>query len=140
MILGIGTDLCAIDRIERNLQRFSQRFITRLFLPDERILCERNPTLRAGRYAMFFAAKEAAAKALGTGLWRRQIGWHSIEIKRLESGGAELKFHGSAWQILQQRCPGRYHAYTSLSLTREAGFAMAIVMLWAGEPTAPSNR
>jgi holo-[acyl-carrier protein] synthase len=84
MIIGIGNDLIDIRRIERTLERFGDRFVERIFTPAEQARAERKPG-RAATYAKRFAAKEACAKALGTGL-RRGVFWRDMGVVNLASG------------------------------------------------------
>ena len=92
---GIGIDLVEVPRIREMLERHGQRFKERTFTADEIAYCDAcaDPAMH---YAARFAAKEAAAKALGTGLWAQGVDWKDIEIRREESGQPRLHFHGGA--------------------------------------------
>ncbi|MFD0937953.1 holo-ACP synthase, partial [Methylobacterium trifolii] len=94
MILGIGSDLCDIDRIARSLERFGERFTHRVFTRGEREKCDRRAA-RAPSYARRFAAKEACAKALGTGL-SRGVFWRDMEVVNLPGGRPTLRLTGGA--------------------------------------------
>src|SRR5437870_13070011 len=96
-ILGTGVDLAEVDRIQRSLEMFGQRFQERVFTPGEIAYCERYKN-RAERYAARFAAKEAGMKALGTG-WRRGIRWQDLEVRRQPGGRPTLNFAGAAADI-----------------------------------------
>lgn len=130
MILGVGTDLCDIRRIDATLQRFGNRFIDRIFTPEERGRAERRPATRAYRYAQAFAAKEACAKALGTGL-RLGVFWRDMQVIHLSSGKPTLKLTGGALQRLKSLVPSRYRPVMNVSLTDEFPLAHAIVILSA---------
>ncbi len=130
MILGVGTDLCDIRRIDATLQRFGNRFIDRIFTPEERRRAERRPATRAYRYAQTFAAKEACAKALGTGL-RLGVFWRDMHVIHLSSGKPTLKLTGGALLRLKSLVPSRYQPVMNVSLTDEFPLAHAIVILSA---------
>ena len=100
MILGIGSDLCDIRRIERSLARFGERFTHRVFTPGERTKSDARAT-RAASYARRFAAKEACAKALGTGL-RAGVFWRDMEVVNLPSGQPTLRLTGGAAERLAE--------------------------------------
>ena len=84
MIVGIGVDLCEVDRMEAAIARHGERFLARIYTDAERAYCESKPN-RMERFAGRFAAKEAAMKAIGTG-WRRGVGWRDFEVTRAASG------------------------------------------------------
>ncbi len=130
MILGVGTDLCDIRRIDATLQRFGDRFINRVFTRDERARAERRPTTRAYRYAQAFAAKEACAKALGTGL-RLGVFWRDMQVIHLPSGKPTLQLTGGALQRLMSLVPSQHQPIMNVSLTDEFPLAHAIVILSA---------
>jgi len=127
MIIGIGTDLLDIRRIEQTLERFGQRFCARIFTDTERKRCERhiNP---AARFAQRYAAKEACAKALGTG-FREGVFWRDIMVDNLPSGKPYLTLTGGALHKFNELTPPGMTATTELSLTDEYPFAQAIVMI-----------
>ncbi len=119
-IIGIGTDMIHIARIQQSVMRFEQRFITRVFTVREYELARQRGTYR--RLAMFFAAKEAVAKALGTGF----VGFamKDIEVVYLQSGKPEIVLHGAARKKADDLAVGRIH----LSLTDDDGRALAFVV------------
>lgn len=135
MILGIGSDLCDIRRIEKVLERHGERFIARVFTPVERAKAER----RAGRvdtYAKRFAAKEACAKALGTG-FRRGVFFRDLGVVNLPSGRPTMALTGGALARLQAITPGGMEARIDVSLTDEWPFAQAFVVISAQAPAGP---
>ena len=130
MIIGVGTDLCEIRRIEATFTRFGKRFTNRCFTACERAGAERRPAKRAGRYAQMFAAKEACSKALGTGL-RRGIFWCDMEVVPLPGGKPTLVLHGGALSRAEGLMPPGRVPMVDVSLTNEAGLAHAMVVLSA---------
>jgi holo-[acyl-carrier protein] synthase len=135
MILGIGSDLCDIRRIEKVLERHGERFIARIFTPVERAKAER----RAGRvetYAKRFAAKEACAKALGTG-FRRGVFFRDLGVVNLPSGRPTMALTGGALARLQAITPQGMEARIDVSLTDEWPFAQAFVVISAQPPAGP---
>ena len=122
MILGLGTDICGIERVARYLERYGERFTRRCFTTDEIAYCERYAN-RAEQYAARIAAKEAASKALGTG-WRRGVHWKCFEVASQDSGKPFLRIHGRAAEIASQM--GVRH--TQVSLTHDQGVALAVVI------------
>jgi holo-[acyl-carrier protein] synthase len=129
MILGIGSDLCDVGRIERVIERHGERFIARIFTPAERARAERraNP---AATYAKRFAAKEACAKALGTGL-RSGVFWRDMGVVNLPSGRPTLKLSGGALARLKAITPEGFEARIDLTLTDEGPMAQAFVVISA---------
>ena len=129
MILGIGTDLCDIRRIEKSLERFGDRFLCRLFSESERLkaLQRQNP---ATSLAQSFAAKEACAKALGTG-FREGVFWRDIVVKNLETGQPVIKITGGALVRMQKLTPRGMVAASYLSQSDEYPMAHAIVIIEA---------
>ncbi len=136
MILGLGTDLCDIRRIEASLARFGERFTQRVFSSAERARAERRGPARAASYAKRFAAKEACAKALGTG-FRQGVFLSDLRVTNLASGQPALSLHGGALTRLQKLTPDGYVARIALSLTDEYPYAFAQVIISA-EPLALS--
>ena len=130
MILGTGTDLCAIARIEASLERFGARFTHRLYTDRERQRAERRPLKRADRYAQMFAAKEACSKALGTG-FRDGVFWRNMEVVSQPSGKPELVLSGGALKRLHDLVPAGMSPQIDVSLTDEAGLAHAMVIISA---------
>jgi holo-[acyl-carrier protein] synthase len=129
MIIGIGTDLCRIDRIEQTLARFGERFIARVFTEEERRRSERKPA-PAASYAKRFAAKEACAKALGTGL-RMGTAWRDMGVVNLPSGQPTLRLTGKALARLASLTPPGHTARLHLTMTDDAPFAQAFVVIEA---------
>jgi holo-[acyl-carrier protein] synthase len=126
MILGSGIDIVEIDRIEESVQRFGERFLHRIFTPAEQAYCLRKRRA-AESFAARFAAKEAGAKALGTGM-SRGVHWLEIEVAREPGGRPTLRFHGRAAEIAARMGV----AHITLSLTHSAAIAMASVTLEDG--------
>ena len=129
MLIGLGSDLIDIRRIERTLERFGDRFIDRVFTPVERAKAERRRT-RAETYAKRFAAKEACAKALGTGM-RDGVFWRDMGVVNLPSGQPTLALTGGAALRLAAITPPGMRARIHLSITDEPPLAQAIVMIMA---------
>jgi holo-[acyl-carrier protein] synthase len=129
MILGIGSDLCDIRRIERSLARFGERFTHRIFTERERAKSDRRAT-RAASYARRFAAKEACAKALGTGL-RAGVFWRDMEVVNLPSGKPTMHLTGGARERLANMVPDGYEAVVHVSLTDDPPLAQAFVIIEA---------
>jgi holo-[acyl-carrier protein] synthase len=123
MIIGIGTDLIEIARIEHSITRFGDRFLDRIFTPSEILYCKSKKNF-AESFAARFAAKEAAAKALGTGI-SHGVTWLEIEVVREPSGRPSLAFSGRAGRRAEQL--GVVHSSLSLTHTREIAMAVAIL-------------
>jgi len=130
MILGVGTDLCDIRRIEQTLARFDTRFIARIYTDLEQQKAEKRGDARANRYAMFYAAKEACAKALGTG-FRDGVFWRDLTVDNLASGQPIMSLSNGALERLQSLTPDGYEAKIDISLTDEYPLAHAIVIISA---------
>jgi holo-[acyl-carrier protein] synthase len=126
MIVGSGIDLVEIGRIQHSMERYGARFLNRVFTPAEQEYCLRKRA-SAESFAARFAAKEAAAKALGTGI-SRGVRWLEIEVVREPSGKPGVAFHGNAARIAS----GLGVARAALSLTHTAALAMASVVLEGG--------
>src|SRR3712207_2542903 len=114
MIIGIGSDLCDIRRIERSLERFGTRFTHRVFTAGEQAGSERRAAA-APSYARRFAAKEACAKALGTGM-RGGVFWRDMEVVNLGSGRPTMRLTGGALARLQAMTPAGHEAIVHVSL------------------------
>ncbi len=129
MILGIGTDLANIERIQRALDRFGDRFRNRVFTEHEQKRAERmqNP---AAVYAKRWAAKEACSKALGTGL-RMGIAWRDMSVTNLETGQPVMHVTGWAQERLNEMTPKGYHAVIHVTLTDDHPWAQAFVVIEA---------
>ena len=129
MIVGIGSDLCDIRRIEKTLDRFGARFTDRIFTDIERARSERKAD-RAASYAKRFAAKEACAKALGTGL-KRGVFWRDMGVANLRSGQPTMALTGGAAKRLAELTPAGMKAVIHLSLTDDHPYAQAFVIIEA---------
>ena len=129
MILGIGSDLCDIRRIERSLERFGDRFTHRVFTEGERARSDRRAA-RAPSYARRFAAKEACAKALGTGL-SRGVFWRDMEVVNLPGGKPTMRLTGGALERLRAMTPEGHEAHLHVSLTDDVPIAQAFVIIEA---------
>jgi holo-[acyl-carrier protein] synthase len=134
MIIGIGSDLIDIRRIEETIARHGERFLGRIFTETERAKAERRAT-RIDTYAKRFAAKEACAKALGTGL-RHGVFWRDMGVVNLPSGRPTMELTGGALARLQTITPEGYVARIDVSLTDEGPLAQALVIISA-EPAKP---
>jgi len=127
MIIGLGSDLIDIRRIERTIKRFGERFLNRIFTDVER----EKSDARKGRiasYAKRFAAKEACSKALGTG-FRRGVYWRDMGVVNLASGRPTMRLTGGAARRLQELTPNGMRARIDVSLTDEPPMAQAIVII-----------
>ncbi len=131
MILGIGSDLCDVSRIEQTLEKFGERFLARCFTPVERAKSDRRAE-RAASYAKRFAAKEACAKALGTGL-RDGVFWRDMGVVNLPSGAPTMKLTGGAAERLAKITPPGRTAVIHLTITDEYPLAQAFVVIEARE-------
>ncbi len=139
MIIGIGSDLIDIRRIERTLERFGQRFLDRVYTDVERARSERR-LARAESYARRYAAKEACAKALGTG-FRQGVYWRDIGVVNMPGGKPGLLLTGGAAARLAAMTPPGMEARIEVSLTDEPPLAQAIVVISAvpcADPDAAS--
>ena len=129
MIIGFGSDLIDIRRIEATIDRFGDRFLDRCFTPVERARSEGRKN-RAASYAKRFAAKEACSKALGTGL-RRGVFWRYMGVINLASGRPTLLLTGGAAQRLAELTPPGVQARIDLTLSDDHPYAQAIVIISA---------
>ncbi|QBY02293.1 holo-ACP synthase [Rhodophyticola sp. CCM32] len=129
MILGIGTDLANIERIERTLDRFGDRFRNRVFTETEQRRAERMPA-PAASYAKRWAAKEACSKALGTGL-RMGIAWKDMAVTNLPTGQPVMHVTGWAQNRLRQMTPDGCEAMIHVTLTDDHPWAQAFVVIEA---------
>ena len=129
MIVGIGSDLCNISRVEKTLERYGDRFIQRCFTQVEQRKSE-GRAQRAASYAKRFAAKEACSKALGTGL-NHGVFWHDMGVVNLPSGKPTMKLTGGAAERLAKLIPAGHEAVIHLSITDEPPMAMAYVIIEA---------
>lgn len=123
MILGIGIDIIEVARVKSSLEKFGDRFTSRILLPDEITYCRSHK--EPGPFvAARFAAKEAISKAFGTGIGE-QLGWHDMEVRRRESGEPYVVLHGGGLKLLEAR--GAKHVLISLSHTQGHAAAVAIL-------------
>jgi|SRR5262245_30376225 len=131
MILGLGNDIIDIRRIERTLERYGERFLARVFTDTERRKSEARAN-RAASYAKRFAAKEACAKALGTGL-RRGVFWRDMGVVNLRSGRPTMVLTGGAAAQLKRITPQGFEARIDVTLTDDFPQAQAVVLI-SGHP------
>ncbi len=132
MIIGIGSDLVDVRRIEQVIARHGERFLARIFTDVERARAERRAN-RAETYAKRFAAKEACAKALGTGL-SRGVFWRDMGVVNLPSGRPTMQLTGGALRRLAAITPAGHEARIDVSLTDEGPMAQAFVIISALVP------
>ena len=131
MILGLGNDVVDIRRIEQTIARHGERFLERVFTPVERAKAERRTErIRAATYAKRFAAKEAAAKALGTG-FRAGVFFRDLGVVNLRSGQPTLQMTGGAAARLAAITPPGHQAQVALTMTDEYPYASAVVIISA---------
>jgi len=123
MVVGSGIDITEVARIAQSIDRFGERFLNRVFTPAEIAYCQSKKN-SVERFAARFAAKEAAMKAIGTGL-RRGVTWHDVEVSREASGKPILLFHGMAAEFAKKL--GMKNAALSLTHTKETAMAMVIL-------------
>ncbi len=136
MIIGIGSDMIDIRRIEATIGRYGDRFLDRIFTPLERAKSDRR-TARAASYAKRFAAKEACAKALGTG-FSRGVFWRDLGVVNLASGQPTMQLTGGAAKRLRQLTPANHEAQIHVTITDDYPLAQAFVMISA-VPSAPAG-
>jgi holo-[acyl-carrier protein] synthase len=129
MIIGIGSDLCDARRIERAIDRYGERFLARIFTETERARANSRAN-RVETYAKRFAAKEACAKALGTGL-RAGVFWRDMGVVNLPSGRPTMKLAGGALERLKAITPAGYEARIDVTVTDEGPLAQAFVIISA---------
>ena len=130
MIVGVGTDLIEIARVAHSIERFGRQFLERIYTPGEIAYCQARKGA-AESFAARFAAKEAGAKALGTGI-SRGVGWREFEVTRERGRAPQLVLHGRAAEIAAQQRITRL----SLSLTHSREMAMAIVLAENVQPSS----
>ena len=130
MILGIGTDLANIERIQRTMDRFGDRFIQRIFTAREQARANSRPHGVAATYAKRWAAKEACSKALGTGL-RMGIAWKDMAVDNLHTGQPVMSVSGWAAERLAAMTPPSHHALIHVTLTDDHPWAQAFVVIEA---------
>ena len=130
MIIGLGSDLCDIRRIQGTLERFGERFVRRIFTETEQAYAGRKAD-KAGTFAKRFAAKEACAKALGTGVPRRGVRWTDMGVVNLRSGKPTMALVGGAADRLAALVPPGMRAHIHVSLTDDHPYAQAFVIIEA---------
>ncbi len=130
MIIGMGSDLCNIERIQSSLDRFGERFELRVFTETERAKAARRPYTKAGTLAKRFAAKEAFSKAVGTG-FKAGVFMKDIGVVNAKSGAPTLALTGGAALRLQAITPDGYSAVVHLTLTDDHPWAQAFVVIEA---------
>jgi holo-[acyl-carrier protein] synthase len=131
MILGLGSDICDIRRIEKSIERYGDRFLERIFTETERAKAmRRSEKIQAATFAKRFAAKEAASKALGTG-FRKGVFFSDLGVVNLPSGQPTLKMTGGAEQRLLAITPPGMLAQVALTMTDEYPYAYAQVIISA---------
>ena len=130
MIIGLGSDLCNIERIANSLGRFGERFENRVFTETERVKARRRPFTIAGTYAKRFAAKEAFSKAVGTG-FKRGVFMKDIGVVNAPSGAPTLALEGGAAKRLAELTPPGHEARIHLTLTDDHPWAQAFVIIEA---------
>jgi holo-[acyl-carrier protein] synthase len=129
VIIGLGSDLIDIRRIEKTIERHGERFLGRIFTQLERVKSDKRAQ-RAASYAKRFAAKEACSKALGTGL-RRGVFWRDMGVVNLPGGKPTMKLSGGALKRLQDITPAGHEAQIDLTITDDFPLAQAIVIISA---------
>ena len=137
MIIGLGNDVIDIRRVERTIERYGERFLTRIFTETERRKSDGRAT-RAASYAKRFAAKEACAKALGTG-FRRGVFWRDMGVVNLPSGRPTLVLTGGAARALVRITPEGHDVRIDLTITDDFPLAAAIVII-SGIPEKGDRR
>ena len=136
MIIGIGSDLSDNRRIQQSLDRFGERFVQRVFTETERARSEAKPD-RAASYAKRFAAKEACAKALGTGVPRRGVHWNDMGVVNQRSGKPTMALTGGAAERLASLIPPGMTPVIHVSLTDDHPYAQAFVIIEAVADNRP---
>ncbi|MEM9199533.1 MAG: holo-ACP synthase [Pseudomonadota bacterium] len=137
MIVGIGSDLANIERIAGTIDRFGERFLTRVFTAAERAKAERRRDA-AGTYAKRWAAKEACSKALGTGL-RMGVAWREMGVVNLPSGQPTMQLIGGAAERLAGLIPPGHRTHIHLTLTDDHPWAQAFVIIEALPDAGPEQ-
>ncbi len=135
MIIGVGTDLADIGRIQRTLERFGDRFVKRVFTEIEQQKSEKRRQ-RAASYAKRWAAKEACSKALGTGL-RMGVAWREMGVVNLDSGQPTMQLTGGAAKRLAKLTPPGMSARIHLTITDDHPYAQAFVVIEAVDHDTP---
>ena len=129
-VIGLGNDLCNIERIAASIERFGDRFLDRIFTPVERARSDRRELTRAASYAKRWAAKEACAKALGTGM-RHGVFFRDMGVVNLPSGQPTLALTGGSAERLAKLLPAGHIADIHLTITDDHPWAQAVVLITA---------
>ena len=129
-VIGLGNDLCNIERIAASIERFGDRFLDRIFTPVERARSDRRVLTRAASYAKRWAAKEACAKALGTGM-RHGVFFRDMGVVNLPSGQPTLALTGGSAERLAKLLPAGHIADIHLTITDDHPWAQAVVLITA---------
>jgi holo-[acyl-carrier protein] synthase len=129
MILGLGSDISDVRRVAKVIERHGDRFLSRVFTETERARADRRKN-RVETYAKRFAAKEACAKALGTGI-RSGVWWRDMGVVNMPSGRPSMKLTGGALKRLQAITPSGYEAQIDLTISDEGPMAVAFVIISA---------
>lgn len=129
-VIGIGSDLCNIDRIAGSIERFGPRFLNRIFTPIEQAKSDRRQMTRAATYAKRFAAKEACSKALGTG-FRKGVFWRDMGVVNLPGGKPTMHLTGGAADRLAALLPKGHRPAIHLTITDDFPLAQAFVIIEA---------
>jgi holo-[acyl-carrier protein] synthase len=137
MILGLGSDITDARRVAKVIERHGDRFLSRVFTETERARADRRKN-RVETYAKRFAAKEACAKALGTGI-RDGVWWRDMGVVNLPSGRPTMKLTGGALTRLQALTPEGYEARIDVTITDEGPMAVAFVVISADPAEKPSR-
>ncbi len=127
MLIGVGIDIVEIERVDEQVRKHGERFVNRVFAPEEVAYCEQKP-FRSQHYAVRFAAKEAAFKALGTG-WQQGLSWQEVVLTNDRGGQPLLTLRGRAKELAAQR--GVVRAHVSVSHSKQ--WAAAVVVLEGGQ-------
>lgn len=136
-VIGLGNDLVNIDRIDRSVTKYGQRFIDRIFTAVEQEYCD-GKAARISNYAKRFAAKEACAKALGTG-FAKGVFWRDVGVERDAHGKPQLCLSGGALARLREITPDGATAQINLTMTDDHPWAQAIVLITAISPHLVDN-
>lgn len=130
IVLGLGSDLCNIERVQASIDRFGDRFIRRIFTDTEIAKADRRQLTRTATFAKRFAAKEACAKALGTGI-RRGVFFRDMGVVNLPSGQPTMKLTGGAAERLAAMTPAGMTPDIHLTITDDHPWAQAMVLITA---------
>ncbi len=127
MIIGIGTDICDIRRIEKSIEKFGDRFLDKIFTQFEQAYCE-SKSGKAAYYAKRFAAKEAVAKALA-GAETGALSWHDVEVSNDPSGRPTINLYGKAKKRLEQHTQNKASVAVHISLSDDYPYALAYAIV-----------